>query len=221
MWWPIGAHESQLVVALTKKGGAPGHGATANFTGCSQAPFLLSAVPTGQAGPASGLDRTLTTTTSVEMTSPLENLYPDNDISEPVFAQPGLVSAIEKVSHSLLVSASDIALEAFEEGEVSEPEDQPDVDTRDSDSEDQNYQETVRSVRAFMGWNHIPDLEYSLASRTDNPWVGHRSRPVGKVSVLLPLEDWLCRKLENLNLVLIEGYPSKSCDPGGLKYFTC
>ena len=40
-------------------------------------------------------------------------------------------------------------------------------------SEDQNYRETVRGVRAFMGWTHIPDLEYSPASRTDNPWVGH------------------------------------------------
>ena len=60
-----------------------------------------------------------------------------------------------------------------------------------------------------MGWTHIPELEYSPASRTDNPWVGHRAQPVGKVSVLLPPEDWLCRKLENLNLVLTEGYPSK------------
>ena len=67
-----------------------------------------------------------------------------------------------------------------------------------------------------MGWTHIPDLEYSPASRTDNPWLGHRSQPVGKLSVLLPSEDWLCRKLENLNLVLIEGYPSKSSEPGGL-----
>ena len=64
-----------------------------------------------------------------------------------------------------------------------------------------------------MGWTHIPDLEYSPA---DNPWVGHRAQPVGKVSVVLPPEDWLCRKLENLNLVLIEGYPSKSSEPGGL-----
>ena len=33
--------------------------------------------------------------------------------------------------------------------------------------------------------------------------------------MLLPPEDWLCKKLENLNLVLIEGYPSKSTEPGG------
>ena len=152
------------------------------------------------------------------MTSTLENLYPDTDTAEPVFAQPGPVSTGEQASHTLPVSASHVAQETTEEGELSDFEDQPDIDTGDSDraiSEDQNYRETVRSVHAFMGWTHILDLEYSPASRTDNPCVGHRAQPVGKVSVLLP-EDWLCRKLENLNLVLIEGYPSKSREPGGL-----
>ena len=102
----------------------------------------------------------------------------------------------ELLSHP--VSATDPAPETYEEGELSEVEDQPELDTGESDraiSEDQNYRETVRGVRSFMGWTHIPDLEYSSASRTDNPWVGHRSQPVGKVSVLLPPEDWLCRKL--------------------------
>ena len=109
--------------------------------------------------------------------------------------------------------------ETFEEGELSDAEESPDLETSDPDrvlSEDQNYRETVRGVRAFMGWTHIPDLEFSPQSRTDNPWAGHRSQPVGKISVDLPPEDWLCRKLETLNLVLIEGYPSKSSDPGGL-----
>ena len=98
-------------------------------------------------------------------------------------------------------------------------EDQPDSDSGEKDrvlSEDQNYRETVRGVRAFLGWTHIPDFEYSPTSRTDNPWTGHRSQPVGKVSVLLPPEDWLCKRIENMNLVLIEGYPSKSTEPGGL-----
>ena len=108
-----------------------------------------------------------------------------------------------------------------EEGEVSEPEpdDRQDLDSGEKDkvlSEDQNYRETVRGVRAFMGWTHIPDLEYSPTSRAGNPWIGHRSQPVGKVSVLLPPEDWLCKKLKNMNLVLIEGYPSKWSEPGGL-----
>ena len=53
----------------------------------SQTPFLISTVPSGQAGP----DRKQnTTTSSVDMISPLENLYQETD-PEPVFAQ--LVSA--------------------------------------------------------------------------------------------------------------------------------
>ena len=125
----------------------------------SQARFLLSAVPSGQAGLASGLDGTCTTATvtSVEMTSPLENLYPDT--AEPVFAQPSPVSTGEQTSHTLPVSASYVAPETTEEGELFEVEDQPDVDTGDSDraiSEDQNYRETVRGVHAFMGWTQGP-----------------------------------------------------------------
>ena len=178
----------------------------------SQAPFLLPAVPSG---PASSPDRTKlssTAVTSVGMTSPLENLYPEQDVdsTEPVFSQPGPVSYGESLSHSLPISsASYLPPDPVEEGELSDPEDQPEVETGDSDrviSEEQNYREAVRGVRAFMGWTHIPDLEYSPASRTDNPWVGHRAQPVGKVSVELPPENWLCRKLETLNLVLIEGY---------------
>ena len=57
--------------------------------------------------------------------------------------------------------------------------------------------ETDRGVRAFMGWTHILGLEYSPATRTDNPWIGYHSQPVMKVSVLLPPGDWLCKKLEN------------------------
>ena len=190
----------------------------------SQVPFLLSSVPSGQAGPASGPDRTQTiTTSSVDMVSPLENLYQESD-SEPVFAQPAssgpVISSYEQCVEPLPVSARNISPpEQVDEGELSELDDQPEQDSNDTDcaiSEDQNYRETVRGVRAFMGWSHIPDLEYSATTRADNPWIGHRSQPVGKVSVLLPPEDWLCKRLENLNLVLIEGYPSKSSEPGGL-----
>ena len=124
----------------------------------SQAPFMLSTVPSGQAGPASGPDRTSVTTTvaSVGMTS-LENLYPDLDVdsTEPVFSQPGPVSYGDSSSHSLPVSsASYLPPEPAEEGEVSDPEEQPDVEAGDSDrvlSDEQNYRETVRGVRAFMG----------------------------------------------------------------------
>ena len=183
----------------------------------SQAPFLLSAVPSGQAGPAYGPDRTKATatiTSSMDMTSPLENVYPQPD-PEPVFSS-------QSSSGPVASSITQPPPEHSEEGEVSDQEevldpseqDSPDIDK--TISEDQNYRETVRGVRAFMGWNHIPDLEYTPTSRSDNPWVGHWAQPVGKVSIDLPPEDWLCKKLENLNLVLIEGYPSKSTEPGGL-----
>ena len=102
----------------------------------SQAAFLLSAVPSGQAGPASGPDRTklsLTAVTSVCMTSPLENLYPEQDVdsTEPVFSEPGRVSYGDSLSHSLPVSsASYLPPDPVEGGELSDPEDQPDVETR-------------------------------------------------------------------------------------------
>ena len=180
----------------------------------------MTSVPSGQAAPASGPDRTQSSS-NVDMVSPLEQLYQDPD-PEPVFAGPASSGPVpyDQSVDPLSVSARNVSPPShFEEGELSELEDQPDQDNVESDramSEDQNYRETVRGVRAFMGWSHIPDLEYSPSSRADNPWVGHRSQPVGKVSVNLPPEDWLCKKLENLNLVLIEGYPSKSAEPGGL-----
>ena len=192
--------------------------------GCiSQTPFLLTSVPSGQAAPASGPDRTQTSTSSVDMISPLENLYqePDPELVFAISASSGPVStSYDQSVEPLPVSVRNISPpNQLEEGELSELEDQPDQDNNDGDcanSEDHNYRETVRGVHAFMGWSHIPDLEYSPTSRAHNPWIGHRSQPVGKVSVNLPPEDWLYKKLENMNLVLIEGYPSKSSEPGGL-----
>ena len=78
-----------------------------------------------------------TATISGEMTSPLENLCPDNDTYELVFSQPSLVSSGDQISHSLPVSASHVAPEPTEEGELSELQDQLEVDTRDSDRPDQ------------------------------------------------------------------------------------
>ena len=139
----------------------------------SQTPFLQSSVPSRQAGPASGPDGTQTTTsTALNMVSPLENLYPETD-QEPVFHQPGPVTSAVSSGPLHFPTQDVMLLDQMEEGEVSEPEldDQPDSDTGDRDkvlSEDQNYRVTVRGVRAFMGWTHIPDLEYLPTSRTDN-----------------------------------------------------
>ena len=66
------------------------------------------------------------------MSFPLENLYPDND-PELVFPQPDPVSATVTTADPLSVSDWDVlSLEQFE-GEISDPEDQPDLDTGDAD----------------------------------------------------------------------------------------
>ena len=60
-----------------------------------------------------------------------------------------------------------------EEGEISDTE-------TVKQNEAMNYRETVRAVRAFLGWSHINDFEFSAADgdRSDNPWKGStRTRP--------------------------------------------
>ena len=62
-------------------------------------------------------------------------------------------------------------------------------DSTDQDlSEDANYRETIRGVRSFMGWHQIK----------------------------LPVDEWLCRKFERLNVTVAEGYPSRNSETGGL-----
>ena len=94
--------------------------------------------------------------------------------------------------------------ESGEEGELSDTE----VNEK---NEEMIYRETVRSVRSFLGWSHIPDFEASASdtdNRSDNPWKGKHPRRSGKVSVELPADDWLCYKMEKLNTRVAEGYPS-------------
>ena len=86
-------------------------------------------------------------------------------------------------------------------------------------TEDMSYRETVRSVRAFMGWHHIPAFEtdFSEPDKSNNPWKGKNPRKPTRISVAMPPDDWLCQKLERLNLTVAEGYPSRSQDSAGLK----
>ena len=74
-------------------------------------------------------------------------------------------------------------------------------------------------MRAFLGWSHIPDFEFSATDgdRSDNPWKGKHPRKSGKISVELPADDWLCHKMEKLNTRVAEGYPSRSREATGLK----
>ena len=104
-----------------------------------------------------------------------------------------------------------------EEGELSDQD--PDATVTDPDqtlSEDQNYRETMRGIRSYMGWTDIPDIDTTTSTSDDNPFAGPRTQSTGKVSVKMPTDEWLCKKMGKLNLTLVEGYPSRSSEAGGL-----
>ena len=83
-------------------------------------------------------------------------------------------------------------------------------------SEEQTYRETMKGIRSYMGWSDIPDLDNTTTASDDNPFSGPKATTPGKVSVQMPTEDWLCKKIAKLNLTLVEGYPSRSSEAGGL-----
>ena len=94
-----------------------------------------------------------------------------------------------------------------------------DVSRDDPDSEsteEANYRETMRGVRSFMNWHKVPEFEIVSSTADDNPFAGARVQPTGKVSVKLPVDDWLCRKMSSLNLTIKEGYPTRNTDNTGL-----
>ena len=103
-----------------------------------------------------------------------------------------------------------------EEGELSEDQDQPVTDPDQPVSEEQNYRDTMRGIRSFMGWSHIPEMDSTASTSDDNPFAGPKTVTPSKVSVKMPTEDWLCRKLAKLNLTLVEGYSSCGSEAGGL-----
>ena len=103
-----------------------------------------------------------------------------------------------------------------EEGELSED---PDLSAMDQDqpvSEEQTYRDTMQGIRSYMGWTHIPEVDSSATTAEDNPFAGPKTVTPGKVSVKMPTEEWLCKKLSKLNLSLSEGYPSRGSEAGGL-----
>ena len=105
-----------------------------------------------------------------------------------------------------------------EEGELSDIE--QDVSLTEADqtlSEEQNCRETMSGVRSFMGWTHIPEVDSALSSSEDNPFPAPKQQPASKTSVTLPTDDWFCRKMDRLNLTLVQGYPSRSSEAGGLQ----
>ena len=82
-------------------------------------------------------------------------------------------------------------------------------------SEEQSYRETIRGVRGFMAWNEIPDFEPN-GNVDNNPFSYRKDKPSGKVSLDMPPDDWLCSKMEKLNITVATGYPSSTSDAAPL-----
>ena len=76
--------------------------------------------------------------------------------------------------------------------------------------EEQTYHETMRGIRSYMGWSHGPDVDGS------NPFAGPKAPAPSKVPIQMPTEEWFCKKLSKLNVNLVEGYPSRTSEAGGL-----
>ena len=67
-----------------------------------------------------------------------------------------------------------------------------------------------------MDWNYIPDIDSGTTTSEDNPFAGPKLHTPGKVSVNLPTDEWLCKKMSKLNLTLVQGYPTRTSEAGGL-----
>ena len=106
-----------------------------------------------------------------------------------------------------------------EEGELSDLDQYISLtDTDQTLSEEQNYRETMHGIMSYMGWSHIPDVDSALANSEDNLFATPKQQPAGKISIQLPTDNWLCRKMDRLNLTLTQGYPSKGSDACGLQH---
>ena len=64
-------------------------------------------------------------------------------------------------------------------------------------------------IHSYMGWSHIPDMNTCINTAEDNPFAGPETQVPGKMFVQMPVDDWLCRNLNKLNIALVKGYPSQ------------
>ena len=96
-------------------------------------------------------------------------------------------------------------VDLFVEGEPSDQDPDMATDPDQTLSEDQTYRETMQGIRSYMGWTHIPDIDTTTSTGDDNPFAGPEAQPAGKMSVLMPTDEWLCKKMAKLNITLVEG----------------
>ena len=103
-----------------------------------------------------------------------------------------------------------------EEGELSDDQEANLSDQEQSLSEEKSYRETMRGIRSYMGWHHIPDTDSGATTSEDNPFAGPKLHTPGKTSVNLPTDEWFCRKMSKLNITLAQGYPTRTSEAAGL-----
>ena len=49
------------------------------------------------------------------------------------------------------------------------------LESEQGPSEDQTYRETMKGIRAYMGWSDIPDLDKTTTASDDNPFTGPKA----------------------------------------------
>ena len=118
-------------------------------------------------------------------------------------------------------NVSDWASSIADEEEVSDlestrPDQEELLDVDQELSAEQSYRETLSGMRSFMAWNEIPEFDSASSSQDDNPFAGPRASQTVKVSVKVPVDNWLCRKFEKLNLTVQEGYLTRNSETAGL-----
>ena len=75
---------------------------------------------------------------------------------------------------------------------------------------------TIRGVTSFLVWHQFPEIGSSASAQYDNPFAIPRTQSTDKVSVKLPTDDWMCRKMEKLNITLTEYNSTHGSDTSGL-----
>ena len=133
---------------------------------------------------------------------------------------PGATVPIEEPA-MLSDHLSDRASSLADEGEVSDlgstgPDQEELLEVDQELTAEQTYRETLRGVRSFTVWNDIPEFDSSSSSQDDNPFTGSKVSHTGKVSVKVPVDEWLCKKMGKVNITVQEGYLSRTSENAGL-----
>ena len=69
---------------------------------------------------------------------------------------------------------------------------------------------------SFMAWNDIPEFRLCFQFTGWQPFYGSKVSHTGKVFVKVPVDEWLCRKMEKLNITVQVGYLSLTSENAGL-----